>query len=91
VFKILNTLPQSHPFTTLRAAELQRWIELGSYDRILRGEYPKRGADAEGRPIDGDVNEATDYYMKEAKAVVSDVVDSARRAAQAFTDAFKKK
>jgi Zn-dependent protease with chaperone function len=90
VFKILNTLPQSHPFNTLRAAELQRWIELGSYDRILRGEYTRRGAEAEGRPLDGDMSEATAYYMKEAKAVVDDVVDTARRAARAFTDAFKK-
>jgi hypothetical protein len=29
--------------------------------------------------------------MKEAKAVVDDVVDSAKRAARAFSDAFKKK
>jgi hypothetical protein len=29
--------------------------------------------------------------MKEAKAVVNDVVDTAKRAAQAFTDAFNKK
>lgn len=91
VFKILNTLPQAHPFNTLRAAELQRWVELGSYDRILRGEYTKRGPEADSRPIEGDVSEATDYYMKEVKAVVSDVVDTARRAAQAFSDAFKKK
>jgi hypothetical protein len=91
VFKILNTHPQAHPFTTLRAAELQRWIELGSYDRIVRGSYPKRGTEADGRPVDGDVREATDYYMKEARAVVNEVVDTARRAAQAFTDALKKK
>jgi Zn-dependent protease with chaperone function len=91
MFKILNTLPQSHPFNTLRAAELQRWIEGGSYDRILRDEYAKRGVDAEGRPIEPDINDARDYYMKEAKAVVDDVVDSAKRAARAFSDAFKKK
>jgi Zn-dependent protease with chaperone function len=91
VFKIINTLDKTHPFNTLRAAELQRWIEGGAYDRILRGEYTKRGAEAEGRPIEPDVEEAQDYYMKEAKAVVSDVVDSAKRAAQAFTDALKKK
>lgn len=91
VFKILNTLPQTHPFNTLRAAELQRWIEVGSYDRILRGEYAHRGPDVTGRPIDQDVNEARDYYMKEARAVVDEVLDSARRAARAFTDAMKKK
>ncbi|MGH7570174.1 MAG: M48 family metallopeptidase [Gemmatimonadales bacterium] len=91
IFKILGVLGRTHPFNTVRAAELQRWIEAGHYDRILRGEYSKRGPEAEQRPIDKDIDEARDYYMKEAKAVVDDVVDSARRAAQAFTDAFKKK
>jgi len=91
VFKILNTLPQSHPFNTLRAAELQRWIEGGAYERILGGDYTRRGPDAEKRPIDQDIDEARDHYMKEAKAVVNDVVDSAKRAAQAFTEAFKKR
>src|SRR5437899_2585371 len=91
IFKILNTLDQSHPFNTLRAAELQRWIEAGVYDSILRGEYTRRGPDAENRPIDKDIDEASAHYMKEAKAVVNDVVDTAKRAAQAFTDAFKKR
>jgi Zn-dependent protease with chaperone function len=91
VFKILNTLGQSHPFNTLRAAELQRWIGGGSYDRILRGEYTRRGTESEQRPIEPDIDEARDYYVKEAKAVVEDVVDSAKRAARAFSDAFKKK
>ncbi|HEX9282697.1 MAG TPA: M48 family metallopeptidase [Gemmatimonadales bacterium] len=91
IFQVLNTLERTHPFNTLRAAELQRWIEAGPYDRILAGEYPKRGPEAEGRPLDKDIDEARDYYMKEAKAVVNDVVDSAKRAAQAFAEAFKKK
>ena len=91
VFKILNTLPQSHPFNTLRAAELQRWIEEGQYDRVLRGEYTRRGPEAEQRPIDKDIDDAREHYMKEAKAVVDDVMDTAKRAAQAFSDAFKKK
>jgi len=91
IFQILNTLDRTHPFNTLRAAELQRWIEGGQYDRVLRGEYTRRGPEAAQRPLDQDVNEARDHYMKEAKAVVDDVVDTAKRAAQAFSDAFKKK
>ena len=91
IFKILGVLGRTHPFNTVRAAELQRWIEAGHYDRIVRGEYPKRGPEAEQRPIDKDIDEARDYYMHEAKAVVEDVVDSAKRAARAFSDAFKKK
>jgi Zn-dependent protease with chaperone function len=91
IFQILNTLDRTHPFSTLRAAELQRWIEAGHYERILAGEYTRRGPDADNRPIDKDIDEAREHYMKEAKAVVNDVVDSAKRAAQAFTDAFKKR
>ncbi|HKE89834.1 MAG TPA: M48 family metallopeptidase [Gemmatimonadales bacterium] len=91
IFKILGVLMRTHPFNTVRAAELQRWIEGGDYDRILRGEYTRRGTEAEQRPLDKDIDEARDHYMKEAKAVVNDVVDSAKRAAQAFSDAMKKK
>ena len=91
IFQILNTLDRTHPFNTLRAAELQRWIEAGNYDRILRGEYTRRGPEAERRPLDRDMDEAREHYTKEAKAIVNDVVDTARRAAQAFADAFKKK
>ena len=91
VFKILNTLPQSHPFNTLRAAELERWIASGAYEKVLGGEYTRRGPEAEQRPIDKDIDDARDHYMSEAKAVVNDVVDTAKRAAQAFSDAFKKK
>ncbi|HET7249563.1 MAG TPA: M48 family metallopeptidase [Gemmatimonadales bacterium] len=91
VFKILGVLTRTHPFNTVRAAELQRWVEAGDYDRILRGEYTRRGTEAEQRPLDKDIDDARDHYMKEAKAVVNDVVDTAKRAAQAFSDAMKKK
>src|SRR6266581_1919292 len=55
VFKILGVLLRTHPFNTVRAAELQRWIEAGHYDRILRGEYTHRGPEAEQRPLDKDM------------------------------------
>jgi len=55
------------------------------------GEYTRRGPDADKRPVENDIDEAREHYMKEAKAVVNDVMDGAKRAAQAFTDAFKKK
>lgn len=91
VFKILGVLGRTHPFSTIRAAELQRWITSGAYERVLRGEYTRRGAEAEARPLEPDIEEARRHYTKEAKAVVDDVLDTARRAAQAFTDALKKK
>src|SRR5207302_3570074 len=90
IFKILGVLGCTHPFNTVRAAELQRWIEDGHYERVLGGEYTRRGPEAEARPVDKDIDEAREHYMKEAKADVDDMVDTAKRAAQAFSDAFQK-
>src|SRR5260370_40688706 len=81
VFKILNTLGASPPFNTLRAAELDRWIGGGTYQRVVQGDYPKRGPAAEGRPLDQDMAQAPDYYTKEAEAAVKGLRGTAKPAA----------
>jgi Zn-dependent protease with chaperone function/uncharacterized protein YjbJ (UPF0337 family) len=100
VFKILNTAGESHPFHTLRAAELDGWIRSGEYDRILNGEYRRRSDEAVGelRTFVDDLGEARDHYVKEAKAVVDEVVGSAKEvvgsakdAVRTLTDAIRKK
>ncbi|WP_040768127.1 M48 family metallopeptidase [Tsukamurella sp. 1534] len=45
VLKLLNLELRSHPFSVLRAADLNRWVERGDYGRILAGEYPRREDD----------------------------------------------
>src|SRR3982751_309427 len=56
VYKVLSTLALTHPMHTVRAAELQRWVSGGDYDRILRGEYVPRGSEAGERPLRDDVS-----------------------------------
>ena len=90
IHKVLNTLGHSHPFHTVRAAELQRWIEAGHYDRILRGEYPRRGSDEDKRPVSEDFEEAGNYYADQARDAVDKVGDVARKARDAFSSAFNK-
>ncbi|MFQ5703516.1 MAG: M48 family metallopeptidase [Gemmatimonadales bacterium] len=89
IYKILNTLGLSHPFHTLRAAELQKWTEAGEYERILAGEYTHRGEEEEDRSIIDDVGDAAEHYAQTAKDTVGTVAEAAKRAAQAFSDAFK--
>jgi Zn-dependent protease with chaperone function len=89
IYKILNTLGASHPFNTLRAAELQRWVDAGHYARITGGEYPRRGEVRTDRTYADDVSEAATHYAREARDVAADVVDAAKRAASAFASAFK--
>ncbi len=91
IAKVINTLGMTHPFHTLRAAELQRWVEGGDYDRILRGEYPRRGTQDEQRPLMDDFKEAGDYYAGEARQAVESVAEVARKATEAFRDAFSGK
>ncbi|WP_327297637.1 M48 family metallopeptidase [Streptomyces sp. NBC_01197] len=45
VLKIMNVLPRSHPFTTVRAAELKKWAESRDFQRIMDGHYPRRDED----------------------------------------------
>lgn len=47
VLKLLHVKDASHPVPVLRAAELSRWVRAGGYDRVLRGEYPRRESDAD--------------------------------------------
>jgi Zn-dependent protease with chaperone function len=90
VYKILSTLALTHPMHTVRAAELQRWVGSGDYDRILRGEYVRRGPETAQRPIADDFAAASDYYSAEARAVANQVAEAARRAAERARDAFRK-
>lgn len=90
IYKVLNTLGLTHPMNTVRAAELQKWMAAGEYERILRGEYTRRGQEAKDRPLGGDFSDARKYYTDEAKEVAGQVADAAKRAAQAARDAFRK-
>jgi hypothetical protein len=70
---------------------LQQWIDSGAYDRILSGEYTHRGQEERDRPLSSDLGDAARHYAQEAKETVSQVTDAAKRAAEAFTDALRRK
>ena len=89
VYKVLSTLALTHPMHTVRAAELQRWMASGEYDRILRGEYQRRGADESARPWRDDVAAAGSYYAAEAKELAGHLAEAAKRAADRAREAFR--
>jgi hypothetical protein len=89
VYKVLSTLALTHPMHTVRAAELQRWVGSGEYDRILRGEYVRRGTETTDRPVRDDFAAAGSYYAGEAREMATQVADAARRAAERARDAFR--
>ncbi|MBA3344850.1 MAG: M48 family metallopeptidase [Gemmatimonadales bacterium] len=89
VYKVLSTLALTHPMHTVRAAELQRWVSSGEYDRILRGEYVRRGGEARERPLREDMAAAGSYYAGEARELATQVADAAKRAAERAREAFR--
>ena len=89
VYKLLSTLALTHPMHTVRAAELQKWVASGDYERILRGEYTRRGSESKERPIKDDLAAAGSYYAGEARELATQMADVARRAAASARDAFK--
>jgi len=88
VLKVLNVAFETHPFNTVRAAELQRWIESGAYARIVGGDYPRRG-DEGAQPLVDDYAEAAGYYRTQARSAMDQVSDALARARDAFADAFR--
>jgi Zn-dependent protease with chaperone function len=88
VFKVLNLMFQTHPFYVLRVSELRAWIEEGSYDRIIRGEYPRRGEpDA---AYQDDLREAARAYADGAREFFDTMADAAKRMGSEFMSGFKR-
>lgn len=88
IFKYVNVAFQTHPFHTVRTAELHRWVRSGDYYRIIGGEYPKRGEES-ARPLTSDYTEAGGYYRDRAKEVVDQFGNIIRNARDAFGQASK--
>ncbi len=89
VLKILNTAFRDHPFHTLRAAELQRWVQRGEYTEILSGNYQRRDTSDGDRPLTDDYADAAGYYGQQAKQAWSTLEDTLKRAGDAFGDAIR--
>ena len=87
VWQFINTVFRTHPFATVRAGELQRWINSGEYERIVAGEYMRRGE--EPPPLTKDFEEAGGYYGDRAREAMNTVGDVVARAREAFNQAWK--
>lgn len=82
VFKVLNLVGANHPFPVLRVAELRDWFESGDYDRILRGEYRRRG---EPEPAYvADLSAAARAYAESARSTFDTATQAARRMVDSF-------
>ena len=88
VYKILNVMGSTHPFWVMRLAETRAWIESGGYDRILRGDYPRKGEP--DRDYQEDLREAADSYAEGAKDIIDGIAGAVRSVGDSILGGFKR-
>jgi Zn-dependent protease with chaperone function len=59
-------LAQTHAFPVRRVSELMKWVRSGDFDRIMKGEYIRRGDPLDVRAEAGD---AVDHYAERFRAM----------------------
>ncbi len=98
VYKLLNTVGESHPFPVIRLQELRSWAASGQYAAILGGSYTRRGAETTSAAEDvrkgyeyyrSTVEESDDPLAKAAKRIGDSVSKAAESLRDSLRDRFK--
>jgi Zn-dependent protease with chaperone function len=63
----------THPNAVRRVSEVMKWVQSGEYDRIIRGEYRRRGDDRDGREEAG---EAMQFYAERFRTLFREIGDN---------------
>jgi hypothetical protein len=85
--RLRTELGQTHASPVRRVSQLMKWVRSGDYDRIMAGEYVRRGEPV--RPRD-EINDATDHYAERFKSFFKDAEASVGKATEKVGDAADK-
>ena len=73
----------THDFPVRRVHELTKWVRSGEYDRIIGGDYPKRGDDVDSRAAASD---AVDHYARRFKRIAEAAQEEVEKASGRLSD-----
>jgi Zn-dependent protease with chaperone function len=76
-------LQLTHSFPVRRVSELQKWVRSGEYDRIVRGDYPKRGEEVDTR---AHASDAVEYYSERFRTIFRETGENVAAAGERFSD-----
>jgi len=85
--RFTRELALTHPYPVRRVSELMKWVRSGEYDRIIAGEYRKRGQKADAR---AEAADASDYYSEKFKSIFKEAGEGVSKAGGAASDAADK-
>ena len=72
-----------HPLAVRRCREIMDWVRTGDYERIVAGDYVRRGQEAPAREEAGD---AVDFYAERFAGLIRDTGDAVQTVGQQFGD-----
>ncbi len=85
--RVRTELGQTHAFPVRRVSELMKWVRTGDYDRVMNGEYARRGDPVSPRAEAGD---AADFYAERFRGFFKDAGASVEKAGDKVGDAAEK-
>ncbi len=68
--RFFNEINATHSYSVRRVSEVMKWVQSGEYDRIIRGEYRKRGDDTNVR---AEASDAMEYYAERFRALFQEL------------------
>jgi len=77
-------LSQTHPVPVRRVRELMRWVQSGDYDRIMGGEYVRRGQERGARE---EASDAFTYYSERFRGFFRDAGETVSKVGDQIGDA----
>jgi Zn-dependent protease with chaperone function len=75
---------QTHAFPVKRVAELMRWVRGGDYDRIVGGQFARRGDPVDARAEAGD---AVEFYAERFRVIFREAGAGVEKAGDKVADA----
>jgi hypothetical protein len=66
VRRFFNEINATHANAVRRVSEVMRWVQSGEYDRIVRGEYRRRGDETKVRE---EASEAMEFYAERFRSM----------------------
>ncbi len=70
VRRFFNEIGATHSYAVRRVSEVMKWVQSGEYDRIVRGEYRRRGEDTDVREEAGD---AMEFYAERFRSLFKEI------------------
>jgi Zn-dependent protease with chaperone function len=85
--RVRTELGQTHAFPVRRVSELMKWVRAGDYDRVIGGQYVRRGDPVDARHEAGD---AAEFYAERFRGFFKDAGAGVEKAGDRVGDAAEK-